>query len=126
MSAHCQPTVFIVDDDQAVCEALRFFLQLTGFRVETYHRAEEFLDAYDPERPGCLLLDISMPGMNGLELQKELHARHSRLPVIFMTGHGDAEIRDRVLKRGAMAFIKKPFLSQVLLDHIQSALKQDT
>lgn len=126
MNANCQPTVFVVDDDQAVCEALRFFLHLSGFRVETYHRAEDFLDAYDHRRLGCLLLDMGMPGMSGLELQHELNARHCRLPVIFMSGHGDAKTRDRVLKRGAIGFIEKPFLSQVLLEHVQSALKENT
>lgn len=126
MNADSEPIVFVVDDDQAVCNAVGFVLQLACFRVETYLSSEEFLAAYDPRRPGCLLLDIGMPGMDGFELQEKLAVCQSHLPVIFMTGHGSTEDRDRAYQRGAVGFIEKPFLTHTLLDLVRSALQKDS
>lgn len=125
MNANSEPTVFVVDDDQAVCNAVSFVLELACFKVETYPSAEQFLAAYDFRRPGCLLLDIGMPGMGGFDLQEKLTNRRSPLSVIFMTGHGSTEDRDRAYQRGAVGFIEKPFLTRALIDLIRSALPQD-
>ena len=84
-----QQTVFVVDDDEAVCDALGMLLRASGMRVETFNSAQAFLNVYRPQRAGCLLLDIRMPGMSGLDLQDELHKRRYAIPIIFLTGHGD-------------------------------------
>lgn len=116
-------TVFVVDDDQGIRDALSFFLEMANLKVEPYATAQEFLDNYDPARPGCLVLDVDMPGMNGLELQETLGVRQSRLPIIFLTGRHDTATHLRAIKGGAAGFIEKPFHNQVLLDCITSAWK---
>jgi FixJ family two-component response regulator len=117
-----EPTVFVVDDDQAVRRFLCGLIASVDLRVEAYASAREFLDAYEPGRPGCLLLDIRMPGMSGLELQKELAERAIGLPVIILTGHGDVQVAVHAMKAGAVDFIEKPFNNELLLDRIQKAV----
>ena len=117
-----EPTVFVVDDDQAVRRFLCGLIASVDLRVEAYASAREFLDAYEPGRPGCLLLDIRMPGMSGLELQKELAQRTIDLPVIILTGHGDVQVAVHAMKAGALDFIEKPFNNELLLDRIQKAV----
>lgn len=116
------PTIFIVEDDTAICDALSCFFQLEGFAVKIYHNAQTFLAAYEPISIGCLLVDMRMPGMNGLDLQAELNARRSELPIIFMSGNGDGGISARAIKAGAFYFITKPFKMRDLLDKIQAAI----
>lgn len=118
-----KPTVFVVDDDQAVRSALHFALESSGFKVELHANAHEFLESYDLDRPGCLVLDVRMPGMSGLDLQKELESRRILLPVIFLTGHGDPPMAVRAFKQGAVDFLEKPFDNAVLMDRIREAFK---
>lgn len=120
-----ESTVFVVDDDEAVRGGLRVLLQSVGLGVETYASAQEFLAAYSPDQPGCLVLDIRMPGMGGLDLQQELARRGIELPIIFLTGHADVPAAVRALKAGAMDFMEKPFNGQALLDLIQQAIRRD-
>ncbi len=119
-----EPTVFVVDDDSAVLSSLKLLLKSVGMNTETYLSAQEFLDSYDPDRPGCLVLDIRMPGMSGLELQEMLQKKKIEVPIIFITGHGDVQMAVHTLKKGAIDFIEKPFNDQVLLDRIQKALAE--
>ncbi len=120
-----KPTVFVVDDDHAVRQSLELLIRSVGLRAETYASAQEFLDALDPARPGCLVLDIRMPGMSGLELQRYLRERNIGLPIIMVTGHGDVPVAVRALKNGAVDFIEKPFSKQLLLERIRDSLDQD-
>jgi two-component system response regulator FixJ len=124
-TTNARPTIFIVDDDAAVRDALKLLLRSVGQAVETYASAQEFLDAYSEERPGCLVLDIRMPGMSGLELQQKLNERHSILPIIFITGHGDVPMAVEAMQAGAVDFIQKPFRDQDLIDRINQALEKD-
>lgn len=117
-----QSTVFIVDDDEGVREGLGLLLETVGQPCELYISAIEFLEAYDPRRGGCLVLDIRMPRMSGLELQEKLNERGSILPIIFITGHGDIPMAVDAMRRGALDFIRKPFREQDLLDRINEAL----
>lgn len=119
------PTVFVVDDDEAVRGGLQQLLQTIGLNVQTYASADEFLASYRPGQPGCLVLDIRMPGMGGLDLQEQLARQGIQLPIIFLTGHGDVPAAVRALKAGAMDFLEKPFNSQVLLDLVQQAIRRD-
>lgn len=121
-----KPTVFVVDDDAAVRDSLKLLLKSVGQAVETFASAQEFLDAYKDDRPGCLVLDIRMPGMSGLELQEKLNERRSILPVIFITGHGDVPMAVEAMQAGAVDFIQKPFRDQDLLDRINQAVERDT
>lgn len=120
-----EPTVFIVDDDDAVRGALSLLVRSVGLATETYASATEFLGRFDPERPGCLVLDIRMPGMSGIELQERLCAQGATTPVLFITGHGDIPMAVRAMQAGAVDFIEKPFNEQELLDRIQRALRLD-
>ncbi len=120
-----EPTVFIVEDDEAVRDSLRLMLESLGHTVASFGRADEFLEAYDPELPGCIVLDIRMPGMNGMELQRKLNAMTSILPIIFVTGHGDVPMAVEAMQQGAVDFVQKPYREQDLLDKIQSAIAQD-
>jgi two-component system response regulator FixJ len=120
-----KPTVFIVDDDRGVLDSLKFLMRSVGLYAETYQSAQEFLGAFDLERPGCLVLDVRMPEMGGLELQERLVAMGSSLPVIFITAHGDVPMAVQAVKAGAVDFVQKPFRDQELIDKIQSALQQD-
>ena len=118
-------TVFIVDDDEGVREGLGLLLETVGHPYESYSSAIEFLDAYDPGKGGCLILDIRMPRMSGLELQEKLNEQESPLPIIFITGHGDIPMAVDAMRRGALDFIRKPFREQDLLDRINEALDLD-
>ena len=121
-----EPTVFIVDDDDAVRDSLRMLVKSLNVRAETFASATEFLGKFDMERPGCLVLDIRMPGMSGLELQKRLHEQGAVLPIIFITGHGDVPMAVEAMQNGAVDFIQKPFRDQELLDRINEAMEQDS
>jgi two-component system, LuxR family, response regulator FixJ len=119
------PTVFVVDDDQAICNSLRLLLKSVGLATQTMGSATEFLAAYQQGQPGCLVLDVRMPGMSGLELQQELNLRGATLPVIFITGHGDVPMAVEAMQHGAFDFLEKPFRDQELIDRIQRALAKD-
>ena len=121
-----RPTIFVVDDDLAVRDALKLLLRSVGQSVETYGAGQEFLEAYSEDRPGCLVLDIRMPGMSGLELQQKLNEKHSILPIIFITGHGDVPMAVEAMQAGAVDFIQKPFRDQDLIDRINQALEKDS
>ena len=119
-------TVFIVDDDQAVARSLRWLIETVRLQVETFASAQAFLDGYDAAKPGCLVLDVRMPGMSGLELQERLAARRGyHVPIIFITGHGDVQMAVRAVQAGAFDFVEKPFNDQDLLDRIQRAIAHD-
>ncbi|HXQ31162.1 MAG TPA: response regulator FixJ [Steroidobacteraceae bacterium] len=118
-------TVFVVDDDDAVRTSLRLLLKSVGLPVETFASAQEFLDAFDAERAGCLVLDIRMPGMSGLELQQRLNEIHAIIPIVFITGHGDVPMAVEAMQHGAVDFIQKPFRDQDLIDRINQALEKD-
>ena len=120
-----EPTVFVVDDDQAMRGSLQWLLESLKLNVETYASAKDFLSAYDPVHPGCLLLDVRMPDVSGLQLQEILAQRQIRIPVILITGHGDISMAVRTMKAGAFDFIEKPFNDQILLERIQQGLAVD-
>ncbi|MGH8502729.1 MAG: response regulator transcription factor [Gammaproteobacteria bacterium] len=122
---YARPSVFIVDDDDAVRGALRLLMKSIGLPAEVYPSARAFLTAFDSDRPGCLVLDIRMPEMTGLELQRELSRRHAIIPIIFITGHGDVPMAVEAMKSGAADFLQKPFRDQDLIDRIHRALAQD-
>lgn len=119
------PTVYIVDDDQAVRRAMELLMQSVGLNYEIFHSADEFLAGHSIDRAGCLVLDIRMPGLGGLELQEKLNELGSTLPIIFITGHGDVPMAVEAMQKGAVDFIQKPFRDQELLDQISEALKTD-
>ena len=117
--------VFIVDDDEAMRNSLRWLIESVGRTVETYESARAFLDNHYPGHSGCLLLDVRMPGMSGLELQSQLESHDIRLPVIILTGHGDVGMAVKAMKAGALDFIEKPFDDELLLAAIEKALAED-
>jgi RNA polymerase sigma factor (sigma-70 family) len=119
------PTVFIVDDDPAIRFAMQALMDSVGLNHEIFGSGDDFLSAVDDDRGGCLVLDIRMPGLGGLELQQELLNRGNSLPVIFITGHGDVPMAVEAMQKGAVDFIQKPFRDQDLLDRISEALKAD-
>jgi two-component system response regulator FixJ len=119
------PTVYIVDDDDAIRSALRLLLKSVGLAAATVASAQEFLATYDPQQPGCLILDVRMPGMSGLELQQQLNLRGAIIPVIFITGHGDVPMAVEAMQQGAFDFLQKPFRDQDLIERIQRALAKD-
>ena len=119
------PTVYIVDDDDGVRSSLRILLKSVGLAATPLPSALEFLAQYNVSQPGCLLLDIRMPGMSGLELQTELNRRGAMIPVIFITGHGDVPMAVEAMQHGAFDFLQKPFRDQELLDRVQRALARD-
>jgi two-component system response regulator FixJ len=121
-----KPTVFVVDDDQDMRNSLKWLVESIGLPVETFPSAEHFLAAEPATRPGCLLLDVRMPGMGGLRLLEHLKAMGSRLPVIVFTGHGEVSMAVTALKTGAFDFIEKPATHQLILDRVQDALAADT
>lgn len=114
--------VFVVDDDAGVRQMISRMVRSVDLRVETYASVQEFLELYDRRQTGCLVLDVRMPGLSGLDLQERLVALEVALPIIFITGHGDIAMGVRAMKRGAMDFIEKPFQDQLLLDAIHAAL----
>ena len=119
------PTVFVVDDDQAMRQSLQWLIESVGMAVETYGSADEFMNNYYPGRAGCLLLDVRMPGMSGLELQQHFVDHEIRIPIIIITGHGDVPMAVRAMKAGAVDFIEKPFNDELLLESIRNALVYD-
>ena len=125
MAATKEPTVYIVEDDDAVRDSLQLLLESVGMPVATFPRADAFLDAYHADMAGCLVLDIRMPGINGMELQRKLNTQHSTLPIIFVTGHGDVPMAVEAMQQGAVDFIQKPYREQELLDNIQQAMEMD-
>lgn len=126
MPSNSKPaTVFVVDDDADVRGSLRFLFDSAGHRVEVFASANEFLAAFDPSRPGCLVADVRMPGMSGVDLQTELIARGCTIPIIFISGHADVPIAVRAMKAGASDFIEKPYSDQLLLDRVQRAIEDD-
>ena len=120
-----KPIVMVVDDDSGVRNAMRALLKSVGLDSALYPSAQEFLAAYQSAQPGCLVLDIRMPGMSGLELQQQLNLRGAVVPVIFMTGHGDIPMAVEAMQHGAFDFLQKPFRDQDLLDRIQRAIAKD-
>jgi len=120
-----EPTIFIVDDDEAVRDSLRWLMESVGLRAQTYSSAQAFLEACHADQSGCLLLDIRMPGMSGLDLQERLVTEGIELPVIIITGHGDVPMAVRALKNGALDFVEKPFNDQLLLDCVNRAIAED-
>lgn len=120
-----QSTVFIVDDDEAVRDSLSWLMQSVGLNTETFPSGDAFFHGFGEDRPGCLLLDIRMPGMSGLELQGVLKDRGFRLPLVIISGHADVPMAVRALKAGAFDFVEKPFNDQLLLDTVQRAIEQD-
>jgi len=117
--------VFVVDDDPSIREAIKSLISLAGLRVETFGTAQEFLRKERPDLPGCVVLDVELPGLSGLDLQRELAAQGIKLPIIFITGYGDIPMSVRAMKAGATEFLTKPFRDQDLLDAIQQALARD-
>src|SRR2546425_11331765 len=117
------PVISVVDDDGSLRRSLKNFLRSVGFRVETFASAEEFLTSAQRETTGCLVLDLRMTGMSGLDLLRHLAAAKVRVPAVVLTAHGDEEIRQRCLGAGAVAFLDKPFRGDALLDAVQTALR---
>lgn len=120
-----EPTVFIVDDDPAVRDSLRWLLESMRLKVATFGSAEDFIKFYTMHMVGCLILDVRMPGMSGLQLQQFLTKQKYSLPILFITGHGDIPMAVRAMQAGAMYFLEKPFEDQVLLDYVHEALTLD-
>jgi two-component system, LuxR family, response regulator FixJ len=119
------PIVFLVDDDRGIRDSLRWLVESVGLQLIAYPSAQDFLDAFRPDTPGCLLLDIRMPGMSGLDLLERIRSDGIDIPVIILTAHGDIPMAVRALKSGALDFLEKPFSDQVLLDQVNVALEQD-
>ncbi|MCK4304634.1 MAG: response regulator transcription factor [Candidatus Eisenbacteria sp.] len=120
-----EPAVFIVDDDDAMRDALQVLIRSAGMQAQAYSGAEEFLENYVPQRTGCLLLDVRMPGMDGIKLQEKLAAERIDIPIVFISGHGDIPMAVRAMQKGAVDFIAKPFREQVLLDTVRRAIQRD-
>ena len=117
--------VFVIDDDESMREALKSLIRSVGLSVETFASAHEFLQRRRPDVPACLILDVRMPGLSGLDLQRDLTEANIHIPIIFITGHGDIPMSVRAMKAGAVEFLTKPFRDQDLLDAIQQALERD-
>jgi len=120
-----EPIVFVVDDDASVCKALDRLIRSVGLKAETFPSAKDFLRREPHNGPSCLVLDIRMPGLSGLDLQRELAAKDYSIPIIFITGHGDIPMSVQAMKAGAVDFLPKPFSDQELLDAIHGALEKD-
>jgi len=119
------PTVFVVDDEEPVGDSIALLLRTVGLATQVYRDPRRFLEDYRPEMPGCLLLDVRMPQMGGLEVQRELARRNVTLPVIFITGHGDVPMAVEAMRAGALDFMQKPFNDDELIRRVQKALEQD-
>lgn len=118
-------TVYVIDDDQAVRDSLRLLLKSVGLATQTMDSARKFLAGYQPSQPGCLVLDVRMPDMSGLELQQQLNLRGATIPVIFITGHADVPMAVEAMQHGAFDFLQKPFRDQELIERVQRALAKD-
>ena len=119
------PVVFVVDDDPSVRSSLKFLLSTVGLQAESFDSADSFLHKKPPDVPSCLVLDVRLPGLSGLDFQRELAARKIRIPIVFLTGHGDIPMSVRAMKAGAVEFLTKPVRDQDLLDAIRLALERD-
>ncbi|KFI21960.1 response regulator transcription factor [Nitrosococcus oceani] len=120
-----QATVFVVDDDEGVRDSLRWVIESAGFKVKVYASAGEFLEKWEPSQPGCLVLDVRMPEISGLQLQKLLSKKNNLLPIIFISAHGSVPDAVSALHDGAVDFLVKPFDNQILIERIQSSLDMD-
>ncbi|RUR09435.1 response regulator transcription factor [Legionella sp. km772] len=118
------PTIFIIDDEVNVCHALSWLFKSVQFNVETYENAQLFLEKYNPEKHGCIIMDVRLPGMSGLELLEQLKTQRSNIPVIIITGYGDIQMAVRAMKAGAVDFILKPFNDQCLLETVQKCISK--
>jgi FixJ family two-component response regulator len=125
MNNDASAIVFVIDDDESIREALKSLIRSVGLNVETFASAHDFLQSTRPDVPGCLILDVRMPGLSGLDLQRDLTETNIQIPIIFITGHGDIPMSVRAMKAGAVEFLTKPFRDQDLLDAIQQALERD-
>ena len=125
MAPTSEPTVFVVDDEADIRDALRMLLASVKLKVETFGSAREFLAAYDPKRAGCMILDVRMPGMSGPELQEQLRANNINIPIIIITGHGDVPTAVRTMRAGAIDVLEKPFSDDLLLERVHQALERD-
>ena len=125
MTTTADPTVFVIDDDDLVRAAIQGMLKAAGLQAETFGTAQEFLQSKRPDVPSCLVLDVELPGVSGLDFQRELAAAGSRIPIIFITGHGDIPMSVKAMKSGAVEFLTKPFRDEDLLDAIHQALDRD-
>src|SRR5262250_2358137 len=119
------PLVFVIDDDASVCSSLKFLLSTVGLQAETFDSADSFLHKKRPDVPSCVVLDVRLPGVSGLDFQHELTARNISIPIVFLTGHGDIPMSVRAMKAGAVEFLTKPFREQDLLDAVRVALDRD-
>ncbi len=119
------PVVFVVDDDPSVRSSLKFLLSTVGLQAESFDSADMFLRKNPPDAPSCLVLDVRLPGLSGLDFQRELAARKIHIPIVFLTGHGDIPMSVRAMKAGAVEFLTKPFRDQDLLDAVRIALERD-
>ena len=119
------PVVLVVDDDPSVRSSLKFLLSSVGLQVESFDSAETFLQRKPPDAPSCLVLDVRLRGLSGLDFQRELTARNIRIPIVFVTGHGDIPMSVRAMKAGAIEFLTKPYRDQDLLDAVRIALDRD-
>lgn len=119
------PVIFVVDDDKSVRDSLRRLLTSVGLNVEVFPTAQAFLSRPRPDTPGCVVLDVRLPGLSGLDLQRELAGTDAPLPIVFLTGHGDIPMSVRAMKAGAVEFLTKPFREQELLDAIRQAIERD-
>jgi two-component system response regulator DctR len=120
-----EPTVSIIDDDEGYRDSVQELVSSVGLPTETFSSALEFLDVFDPARPGCLVLDVRMARMSGLALQERLHAMGATIPIVFISGHGDIAMAVKAVKEGAVDFVQKPYREQQLLDAIDEALRRD-
>jgi len=120
-----ESVVYIIDDDRAVREATKDLVESIGLRVQTFTTAQEFLSSERPDAPGCLVLDVRLPGLSGLDLQRELGKTNNPVPIVFITGHGDIPMTVQAMKAGAVEFLTKPFRHQQLLDAIAHAIERD-
>ena len=119
------PTVFIVDDDPGVCKLWRLLIESAGMVVRTFENATDFLADYDPEQPGCLVLDVRLPDVSGLELQRKLSNELSALPIIFVSGYGNVPLAVSAMREGAVDFLEKPISARLLLDRVREAIETD-
>jgi len=119
------PLVFVIDDDASVRSSLKFLLSTVGLQAETFDSADSFLHKKRPDVPSCLVLDVRLPGVSGIDFQRELTARNISIPIVFLTGHGDIPMSVRAMKAGAVEFLTKPFRDQDLLDAVRVALDRD-
>jgi FixJ family two-component response regulator len=125
MTNNVADMVFVIDDDESIREALKSLIRSVGLSVQTFASAQDFLESSRPDVPSCLILDVRMPGLSGLDLQRDLTEANIHIPIIFITGHGDIPMSVRAMKAGAVEFLTKPFRDQDLLDAIQQALERD-